>query len=654
MTFIAQAEQMNKTIGIVAHVDAGKTTFTEQLLYDVQAIVQKGRVDHETSFLDHHVIEKERGITIFSDETTFTYEGDTYFLIDTPGHTDFSYELEQTLHALDYAILIVSATDGVQSYTKTIWKLLKKHDVRSFLFINKMDLARQSLPTIVRSIEKELGTTLLEMNDAEDESKLEDVAMLDEQLLHAFFEGDLTMQQAIQRAIDQQSLVLYSSGSALHGEGVQPFFHTIHERTKTTYDCSETPSGFIYKIRYDSENRKNCFIKLTKGTLELKDSLTLRGERKKIHEMRTYRGSEFVPVQRVTAGQLVALIGFDQGQVGDRFGDEQKELMIERLPAFSAAVESVDPSVPPHTLYERFQQLEQENPTLHVQWNAAEQTLLIEALGLIQLEMIEQLMDERYGIAVRCLEPTILYKETIATETMGYGHFEPLRHYAEVHVLLSPNPPGRGMTVSHETNSNEVTSGMLKEIKEAVLHGGMTGVATGSPLTDVHVTILAAKGHMRHTAPGDFKEATFRAMRYALERATTVVLEPMYSFEASVPSTIIGKFYQDVERAAGQLNDPVQKEHAIEITGEAPVATFARYADQFASLTSGKGTLSLDFSHYAPCHNDEEVIASIGYDRTKDPQFTSSSMFCTKGAGFSVPSSEVASMIHIDPKTYQK
>ena len=220
MTFIAQAEQMNKTIGIVAHVDAGKTTFTEQLLYDVQAIVQKGRVDHETSFLDHHVIEKERGITIFSDETTFTYEGDTYFLIDTPGHTDFSYELEQTLHALDYAILIVSATDGVQSYTKTIWKLLKKHDVRSFLFINKMDLARQSLPTIVRSIEKELGTTLLEMNDAEDESKLEDVAMLDEQLLHAFFEGDLTMQQAIQRAIDQQSLVLYSSGSALHGEEI--------------------------------------------------------------------------------------------------------------------------------------------------------------------------------------------------------------------------------------------------------------------------------------------------------------------------------------------------------------------------------------------------------------------------------------------------
>ncbi|QBP40321.1 GTP-binding protein [Paenisporosarcina antarctica] len=648
---------MNKTIGIFAHVDAGKTTFAEQLLFHTKSIKQRGRVDHKDAFLDSHDIERQRGITIFADQAIFSYKDSTYYLIDNPGHVDFSPEMERSIQVMDYAIVIVSAVEGVEGHTSTIWQLLRKHNIPTFFFINKIDRIAADVESVLQEIHSDLTANVYDITDSfqQDnmtEALIEFVAERDEKLLNYYIEEgyqkDLWI-KTLKEMIKENKIFPCSYGSALQDIGVIEFLDKLHQLTSTHYSNEEAFSGRVYKVRHDDKGTRITFIKALNGTLSVRDELTYGNDEhrtiEKITQIRVYNGSKFKMVDHVNAGELFAVIGLSNAFTGDGLGTLHEKAVYEMIPTLKSRV-VIDPLVHIKDALRSFKMLDVEDPSLNVRWEEPLQEIHIHVMGTIQLEILKQLVMERFHFEVSFEEPKILYKETIESTTNGYGHFEPLKHYAEVHLKIEPSERNSGITFNNTCHANDLSVGNQNLVRQHLFEKAHNGVLTGSPITDVKITLLTGRADNMHTSGGDFREATYRALRQGLEKTSNQLLEPFYNFKVKVELHQMGKVLSDIQIAYGSFDSPITEGNKAILTGKVPVSTFMYYAAELASYTQGKGMLNLVFGGYDRCHNEEQVIERIAYNKNADSEYSSSSVFCSKGKGYTVSWEQAEAKMH--------
>ncbi|HOO34033.1 MAG TPA: TetM/TetW/TetO/TetS family tetracycline resistance ribosomal protection protein [Thermotogota bacterium] len=648
---------MNKTIGILAHVDAGKTTFAEQLLFHTNSIRERGRVDHRNSFMDSHAIERSRGITIFSDQALMHYNGSDYYLVDTPGHVDFSPEMERAVRIMDYAVMVVSGIEGVEGHTETVWRLLRKHAVPTFFFINKMDRETADVNRVLEEIRLNLTADCFDVTDAFNGEAMTDslrefLAERDELLLERYMEGDYDHNQwlnGIIRMIGKGKLFPCCSGSALHDKGVREFLDRLDQLTVTGYETTGPFEGSVYKIRHDESGTRITFIKALKGTLKVRDLVSYGDDEsrtgEKITQIRLYSGSRYQVTETVKAGQLFGVTGLTNASIGDGLGNLKSGRRYEMIPSLRTAA-VLEPEYDPKEVLGRFRLLEAEDPSLNVVWDETLQTINLQVMGVVQLEILQQVLKDRFNLEIRFKEPEILYKETINRTVTGYGHFEPLRHYAEVHLRLEPGTQNSGITFVNDCQPDVLTKGQQHLVRQHILEGEHHGLLTGSALTDVKVSLLTGRAHVKHTSGGDFREATFRALRQGLEKAESVLLEPWYRFRITVEVNQIGRVLSDVQKASGIADPPETVGGQAVITGKVPVSTFMNYSKVLASFTGGKGMISLLSDGYYPCHNGEEVIMKMEYNKNADFEYTSSSVFCSKGQSYTVSWCEAEEKMH--------
>ncbi|MFD2329004.1 GTP-binding protein [Cohnella sp. GCM10020058] len=650
---------MRKTIGLFAHVDAGKTTFAEQLLYHTNSIRARGRVDHKDAYLDSHEIERARGITVFADQAVLSYNGATYYLIDTPGHVDFSPEMERAVVAMDYAIVIVSAAEGVQGHTETVWQLLRKHGVPTFFFINKIDRVGADAEGVLAEIRMHLTLDAVSIGERVTADAIvpellrERLAERDEALLEAYLEGrgdPAYWLTAMRKLIREGRLFPCASGSALQDVGVAEFLAQLHLLTIADYDEAAPFGGRVYKIRHDANGVRLTFVKVLSGMLQVRDELAYEsgGIRyaEKITRLFSFNGSRSQAVDRAVAGDLIAIAGLSAAETGQGLGVHTDKPFYEMVPTLQS--KAIFPaSLNVKDVLRAFQMLNAEDPSLNVVWEESLQEIHLHVMGLIQLEVLEQVAKERFGMGVSFGPPEILYKETIRSAVTGYGHFEPLRHYAEVHLLLEPGERGSGLVFASVCHPNDFGTGNQNLVRTHLYEREHHGLLTGMPVTDLKITLLQGAAHNEHTHGGDFREAAFRALRQGLEKAENVLLEPFYDFKIKVGIDEMGRVLSDIQRASGRFEPPCTTDtHAI-VTGRAPVATFMNYAAELASFTHGRSSIRCAFGGYEECHNAQEVIERKGYRKDADPLYTSSSIFCAKGSGYTVPWQEAEAKMHL-------
>lgn len=648
---------MKQTIGILAHVDAGKTTFSEQLLYLTKQIRERGRVDHQDAFLDNHSIERARGITVFAEQAEIEFGGNTFTLIDTPGHVDFSPEMERAVHVMDAAILLVSAADGVQGHTERVWQLLRDANVPTFLFINKMDRETANAKIILTELQESLSSDCFDLRHIKSDGTMSEefvewLAERDETLLTHYLEDRFTpalWMDTLKTLIVNGRVFPCGNGSALKDIGIESFFSTFVSLTNRPYQDSSLPpfSGSVYKIRHDENGQRLTFVKVHSGLLRTRDEVVVGGQAEKITQIRVYSGTKFTQVSEAAAGDLVAVTGLTYAAAGDSIGLQGERAEFSSVPALKVAV-VYDSSYSSKDVWAIFQMLDAEDPTLHATWNEHSQEIEIRVMGVIQLEVLQHIVHERFNMHVTFGTPTILYKETITIPVNGYGHFEPLKHYAEVHVKLEPAERDTGIQFHSVCHTDALSYGHQRVIEKHLFEREHHGLLTGSPLTDLTVTLLTGRAHNEHTSGGDFRESLFRAIRQGLEQAENLLLEPYYAFKIKVDSEHIGRALTDIQQAHGTFNGPETSGSHTIVTGSVPVATFINYTTEFASYTGGKGVLLLTFDGYGPCHNTEEVIERIGYDKSADPEYSSSSVFCAKGKGYTVPWQEAKAAMHCE------
>jgi ribosomal protection tetracycline resistance protein len=648
---------MKKTIGILAHVDAGKTTFSEQVLYHTNSIRNRGRVDHKNSFLDIHNIERERGITIFSDQAIFEIGDSTYYLIDTPGHIDFSSEMERALSILDYAILIISGVEGIQGHTETIWSLLRKYNVPTFFFINKMDRTGASLEKIIKEIRENLTSDLCyisKLNDLDDEL-IEFVSERDDVLLERYFNGDYNEKDwiiSLKSFIKEGKIFPCLSGSALQDEGIDNFLSIFNELTISNYNEESDFSGRVYKVKYDDNGTRLTFIKALGGSLKVRDEVSYGKEdeiTEKISSIRLYNGSKFTTVDKVVAGDVFAVTGLTSVKAGEGLGVLKDDINFNMVATLMSKV-IFDKLYNVKDVLRYFRILESEDPALNVFWNEVLQEIQVSIMGKIQLEVLKEVVDERFNLKVEFGPCEIMYKETIGNVTYGYGHFEPLKHYAEVHLKLEPNNRGEGITFENKCHADDLTTGNQNLIKTHIFERNHHGLLTGSPITDIKFTLLTGRAHNKHTEGGDFREATFRAIRQGLEKTENILLEPYYKFKIDADLEHMGRIIADIQRLNGSFNPAETRLNKVTITGRGPVSTFMDYSSEILTFTKGKGSINLIFDGYDVCHNTEEVIERLGYNKNADIEYSSSSVFCSKGQGFVVPWNKVEEYVHCEIK----
>jgi small GTP-binding protein len=646
------------TIGLFAHVDAGKTTFAEQLLYHTNSIRSRGRVDHQDAFLDSHDIERARGITVFADQAVIDYRNDRYYLIDTPGHVDFSPEMERALQVIDYAVVIVSAVEGVQGHTETVWQLLHKQRIPTFFFINKTDRigadATRTEEEIRRLFTGDLCPLALGLADgAVGEPLREWMAERDEHLLEAYLAGEDEPDfwlRAMQKLVRDGLLYPCASGSALQDTGIAEFLDHLHRLAVSSYNETTLFAGRVYKIRHDAIGVRLTYIKMLGGMLRVRQTLTYESGglhyEEKITQISLVNGLKIQPIESAEAGDLIAVTGLSAAEVGQGLGTLTDKLLYESEPTLQSKV-SFDGTQHVQKVLGVFRLLNAEDPSLNVMWDERLQEIHIRVMGLIQLEVLEQLVRDRFGFAVSFGPPQILFKETVQSAVRGYGHFEPLRHYAEVHLLLEPGERGSGVVFASAAHPDDLSVKDQNLIRSHIYEREHHGVLTGMPITDMKITLLIGGSHKEHTHGGDFREAVFRALRQGLEKADNLLLEPFYDFWIKVGIDEMGRVLSDIQRASGTFEPPeMDGTHAV-ITGRVPVATFMDYSTEFASFTHGRGSIRCVFSGYDRCHNAAEVIEQIGYRKEQDPLYTSSSIFCAKGAGYSVPWDEAEAKMHL-------
>ncbi|WP_060203648.1 GTP-binding protein [Sporosarcina koreensis] len=644
---------MHKTIGIVAHVDAGKTTFSEQLLFHTHSIRQRGRVDHQDTFLDSHEIEKNRGITVFADQGAFTFNGWDYTLIDTPGHVDFSPEMERAIQVMDAAIVIISAADGVEGHTETVWQLLKKHRVPTFFFLNKTDREGVNLQDVVDEIRGSLSEDIFDLSEMEEgsmtESLIEFIAERDETLLEHYMDAgydEALWLGALKRMITNRDVFAYGYGSALKDVGVLEFLQKFDLLTVTDYAETGDFAARVYKVRHDENGNRVTFLKVLQGGLHVRDEVQFAGKQEKITQIRRYNGKKFQMIDVAHAGEIVAVTGLSEAGAGDPLGAIVEKAEFDLIPTLKSKI-IFDSSIHVKEVLRCFKMLDAEDPSLRVVWDEHVQEVHVHVMGVIQLEVLRQIVRDRFHFDVSFGDPKILYKETIRSAVNGYGHFEPLKHYAEVHLKIEPAVRNSGISFDNVCHTNDLSIGNQNLVRTHIFERAHHGLLTGSALTDVKITLMTGRGHNEHTSGGDFREATFRALRQGLEKADNVLLEPVYDFKIKVGMDHIGRVLSDIQQASGSFAPPETIGETTVVTGRVPVATFMNYSTVFASYTNGKGALTLQFGGYDECHNPEEVIEAIGYNKDADPEYTSTSIFCAKGKGYPVPWHEAEAAMHL-------
>ena len=633
------------TIGILAHVDSGKTTLSEGLLYCAGMLRKLGRVDHGDAFLDTHALEKSRGITIFSKQARLLYGDCEFTLLDTPGHVDFSAEAERTLSVLDYALLVVSGSEGIQPHTETLFKLLCRYGVPTFVFINKMDISHLSRQELMGGL-KRLGEGFIDFSDDVPKDEFYDgLAMCSEDMMEQYLDTGTVPADAIRQSIRQRQVFPCFFGSALKLEGIKELLAGLEEYT------TEPPRGDefgarIFKISDDPQGARLTHMKITSGCLKVKDVLHGSGWAEKADQIRIYSGAKYQTVDQAPAGMVCAVTGLTSAHPGDGLGAEAgaPSPVLEPVLAYRAVLpEGVDA----HKALSALRKLEDADPALHVAWNEGLQEIRVQLMGEVQLEIVQSLLKERFGLDIGFDQGGILYKETITSTVEGVGHYEPLRHYAEVHLLLQPLEAGGGLVFSTGCKEDELDKNWQRLILTHLKEKTHLGVLTGSPITDMSITLVAGKAHLKHTEGGDFRQATYRALRQGLMQAESRLLEPWYSFSLQVPQECVGRAMNDLQAMGASFDPPEQRQEDAVISGTAPVIKLQGYPAVLTGYTKGRGRLSCEGARYLPCHNSDEVIAAIGYDPESDTDNPADSVFCSHGAGHTVKWNAVFDNMHI-------
>ena len=633
-------------IGILAHVDAGKTTLSESILFESGKIRKLGRVDNGNAYLDTDNMEKERGITIFSKMATFDLRDIEVSLLDTPGHVDFSAEMEKTLSVLDYAILVVNGADGVQGHTETLWRLLKRYSVPVFIFVNKMDQPGTDKEKLMADLEKHFGHGAVDFTEAGrysmSEALKENIAMCDEHIMEKYLDSETLDPKDIRNMIWDRKLYPVFFGSALKNFGVKELLDGIYTFT----EIPMYPSSFgakVFKIAKDDSDRRLTYMKITGGELSVRSEI-VPGE--KVSEIRIYSGSKYVNVDVAEAGTVCTVLGVSTLKTGDTLGCEPKGKDMSLKPVLDYKVTSDDADV--LELYRKLDTIADEFPELHITWDKALKEIHVHLMGEVQIEILKRVVRERLGIELSFGESRILYMETIADEVEGVGHFEPLRHYAEVHLLLEPLPRGSGLQFRTDCSTDTLAINWQRLVLTHLREREHVGVLTGSPVTDIRFTLVAGRAHNKHTEGGDFREATYRAVRQGLRKAVNVLLEPYYAFTLEIPQEYVGRAMTDLSNMNGHFDPPeIQGEMSV-ITGTAPVVAMRDYHKDVMVYTKGRGHLFVRFDGYDKCHNAEDVILSKAYDPDEDIINPCSSVFCAHGSGFIVPYDQVENYMHVE------
>ncbi len=627
-------------LGMLAHVDAGKTTLSEGLLYLSGAVRKLGRVDHRDAFLDTDAQERERGITIFSKQAEFSWGDTALTLLDTPGHVDFSAEMERTLSVLDCAVLVISGTDGIQGHTRTLWRLLERHAIPTFLFVNKMDLAGADRDALLAQLQDRLDGGCLDFSQGL-EPVTEDLASLDEELMDRYLEGGPVTTGDAAALIARRLVFPCFFGSALKLEGVEELLDGLSRYTLPP----SYPTDFgarVFKIARDGADRLT-YVKVTGGSLKVRTLL----REEKVNQIRIYSGAKYQTIDEAPAGTVCALTGLTKTRPGDVFGVEPPAAGPELEPVLTYQV-ILPPGCDVHTALRNLRQLEEEDPQLRVVWNETLGEIHLQLMGEIQLEVLTRLIRERFGTEVSFGAGNIVYRETITNAVEGVGHFEPLRHYAEVHLLLEPGPRGSGLRITSACPTDQLELNWQRLIFTHLMEKRHRGVLTGSPITDVKITLVAGRAHVKHTEGGDFRQATYRAVRQGLMQADSILLEPHYDFTLELPPDCVGRAMNDLQTMGGSVEGPEQEGELSVLTGHAPVAGLRDYWREVTAYTRGRGRLSCTLRGYEPCANQEKIVSQLAYDPERDVDNPPDSVFCSHGAGVIVKWNEVRAHMHVD------
>ena len=649
-------------IGIVAHVDAGKTTLSESMLYHAGAFRKLGRVDHKDAFLDTDQMERERGITIFSKQAVFRWKDRTITLLDTPGHVDFSAEMERVLQVLDCAVLVVSGADGVQGHTQTLWKLLKRYHIPTFLFVNKMDQEGTDGEKLLKELRKRFGENVVPFVDIMTESDcpggkvylhtkesaveevLEELAVCEDDMMEEYLEEGRISLDKVQKAVADRQVFPCYFGSALHSQGVEELLDGLDLYIKDkTY-----PAEFgakVYKIARDNQGNRLTYLKVTGGRLKVKD--VVEGLNEKINQIRIYSGEKFEAVQEVEAGRVCAVTGLENTRPGQGIGAEEESDLPVLEPVLTYQILLPD-DCDVHKMLLNLKILEEEEPELHIVWEEQTSEIHVQLMGDVQIEILQRMIKERFGVLVEFGEGSIVYKETITAPVEGVGHFEPLRHYAEVHLRLEPGERGSGMQFAAECSEDILDRNWQRLVLTHLEEKEHKGVLTGSPITDMKITLTSGRAHQKHTEGGDFRQATYRAVRQGLKKADSILLEPYYEFRMELPSENVGRAMTDIQNMSGKFGTPMIEEETTVLTGSAPVSLMRGYQKEFTAYTGGRGRMAVSLKGYDICHNQEEVLAASTYDSEADLANPTGSVFCAHGAGFVVDWDEVEEYMHME------
>lgn len=637
----------NIVMGILAHVDAGKTTLSESMLYLSGTVRKLGRVDHKDAFLDTYALERDRGITIFSKQAVFSLGNKKVNLLDTPGHVDFSAEMERTLQVLDYAVLVISGADGVQGHTETLWKLLKLYDIPTFIFINKMDQQGTDQAALLSELKERLDEGCIAFGKEESTETLEELAMTDEKVLDYFMEHESIRKEDICRLIKERRVFPCYFGSALKLEGVQELLYGF-ERYMEPYTGTEEFGAKVFKISRDGRGERLTFLKVTGGKLVVKMPVNLVDKEEKVNQIRIYSGAKYETVNEVEAGGVCAVTGLVSSYIGQGFGVEKGTAAPFLEPVLTYQMILPDGADTTKVLRE-LKQLEEEEPLLNIVWNSALEEIHVQLMGEVQTEILKTMIAERFHLDVEFGTGKIVYKETIKNSVVGVGHYEPLRHYAEVHLKMEPLETGSGLVFDADCSEDVLDRNWQRLILTHLQEREHPGVLTGSPITDMKITIVAGRAHLKHTEGGDFRQATYRAVRQGLKSAESILLEPWYSFVLEVPSAQVGRAMSDIGQMNGSFEGPEaeDKQGMVRLTGTAPASEMRDYQREVWAYTKGRGRITFTLKGYEPCHNAEEVIEQIGYDSERDIDNPTGSVFCAHGAGFLVKWDEVPEYMHI-------
>ena len=639
-------------VGLLAHVDAGKTTLSEGMLYQSGQLKKLGRVDHKDAFLDTEEQERQRGITIFSKQAVFQMGDRPVTLLDTPGHVDFSSEMERVLSVLDYAVLVISGTDGVQSHTRTLWRLLSRYHIPTFLFINKMDLPGTHRQSLMEQLRRQLDGGCVDFDPHRPSEELwEEAALCDEDTMAAYLEEGRLEPEDLSSLIAQRKLFPCYFGSALRLQGVTELLEGL-ERYATSRAYGGEFAARVYKIGRDPQGARLTYLKVTGGTLRVKALLSGKGRageepwEEKVDQIRIYSGARYQAVDQAPAGTVCAVTGLSRTWAGEGLGAEAGSTLPVLEPVLTYQV-ILPPDKDPHTALSQLRQLEEEDPQLHLVWNEQLRQIHIQLMGQVQLEILQKVIAQRFSMEVSFGQGNIVYKETIANKVEGVGHYEPLRHYAEVHLILEPGERGSGLCFDVQCPEEVLERSWQRLVLSHLEEKTHLGVLTGSPITDMKITLVGGRAHEKHTEGGDFRQATYRAVRQGLMQAESVLLEPWYDLRLELPPTAVGRAMADIQRMGGVVSPPESQGEEAVLTGRAPVSALGDYAAQVTAYTKGQGRLSLALGGYAPCHDQQQVVEQMGYDPQRDLENSPDSVFCAHGAGFAVKWDQVPEYMHL-------